>query len=191
MSAIGSLGSGAAAAIEEATGFGAMSSEEFVNILVSELANQDPFEPQDSAAILEQLSSLRNIESQMQLERKLESLVEQTVESQTFLHDQMNIFLLQNQLTTAGSTIGKYVEGYTLDGDKAAGTVTSVRVEDETIYVELDTGKTLPMALVTHISAGNGSTTVVDPPTTVVRDPVKTVDTKPTQSGGSGAKKIS
>ncbi len=191
MSAIGSLGSGTTTAVDKATGFAAISSAQFVKILVTELANQDPFEPQDSAAILEQLSSLRNIESQMQLEKKLENLVTQTVESQTFLHEQMNVFLLQNQLSTAGATIGRYIEGYTLDGNKVTGTVTSVRVEDEMIYLELDTGKTLPMALVTHISGGAGTTPAAEQSQTRVSDPVKTVDQNPTTSGSSGPKKVS
>lgn len=155
MSAIDALTSNVAATANRSNGFAALSSEQFVKILVTELANQDPFQPQDSAAILEQLSSLRNIEGQMQLQDKLESLVRQNIESQGFLHEQMNVFLLQNQLVTAGSTIGKYIEGYTEEGDRVSGIVTSVRVEDEKVFVELDSGKTLLMARVTHISGSN------------------------------------
>ncbi len=176
MSAIDALTSNVAATANRSNGFGALNSEEFVKILITELANQDPFQPQDSAAILEQLSSLRNIEGQMQLQDKLESLVQQNIESQSFLHEQMNVFLLQNQLVTAGSTIGKYVEGYTADGQRASGVVTSVRVEDERVFVELDNGKTLLMAHVTHISGDKGpsaDTSEDAVPTTVISEPVK------------------
>jgi hypothetical protein len=109
----------------------------------------------------------------MQLQDKLESLVQQNIESQSFLHEQMNVFLLQNQLVTAGSTIGKYIEGYTEDGEQASGIVTSVRVEDEKVYVELDSGKTLLMARVTHISGENGASAAVAAPAAVTKDPVK------------------
>ena len=52
------------------SGFAALRSEDFIKVMLSELTNQDPFEPQDSAALLEQMSSLRNIESQLSLQNQ-------------------------------------------------------------------------------------------------------------------------
>ena len=49
------------------SGFSAMDSEEFVKIIFTELQNQDPFQPNDSSALLEQLNSIRSIESDMAL----------------------------------------------------------------------------------------------------------------------------
>lgn len=145
IAALGGVSSAAAADAARGSGgtsgFGDISSEEFVRILVEELTNQDPLEPNDTQQVLEQLSSLRNIESQMSLQTSLESLV------------------LQNGVAQAGGLIGKTVEG--LDGNdaKVAGLVTAVRVVDGEAVLELDTGKQLPMDRVTRIvggSAGGG-----------------------------------
>ena len=45
--------------------FAELSTEDFMRVLFTELQNQDPLKPQDSSKMLEQLSSLRNIESQL------------------------------------------------------------------------------------------------------------------------------
>ena len=55
-------------------GFNALSSEDFIKIIFTELANQDPFQPNDSSALLEQLNSIRSIESDTKLIDKLEDL---------------------------------------------------------------------------------------------------------------------
>ena len=38
--------------------FDSLSSEDFIRIMFAELANQDPFQPNDSAALLDQLNSI-------------------------------------------------------------------------------------------------------------------------------------
>jgi len=130
----GAIG-GAGAATATGTGaFGAIKTEDFIKILVSELSNQDPFQPQDSAALLEQLSSLRNIESQLGLSEQLESLV------------------LQNQVSSASGMIGKLVSGLDDANNDVQGVVSSVRVQDGKAVLELNTGKTLSMDRVTEIA---------------------------------------
>lgn len=118
--------------------FAELESEDFINVLVQELSNQDPFEPHDSAQILEQLSSLRNIESQATLQDRIQELV------------------LQNEISQAGGLIGRVVQGLTEDGDRVEGQVTSVRVKDGQAVLELDTGQRLPMTRVERIGEGGG-----------------------------------
>ena len=88
--------------------FSDLTSEEFVRIMFTELANQDPLKPNDSNQMLEQLSSLRSIQSDLELSTKLETIVN------------------QNQLASAGGLIGKYVSGITADGQRVVGEVVSV-----------------------------------------------------------------
>lgn len=130
--AIGSV-SGPAAATNR---FAELQSEDFIQVMLSELSNQDPFEPTDSSALLEQLSSLRNIETQLELQTKLESLV------------------LQNQVAIAGGLIGMHVAGLDDANNETSGLVTSVRVQDGQTLLELDNGKTLAMDHVTEIAPG-------------------------------------
>jgi flagellar basal-body rod modification protein FlgD len=130
--AIGGATAGTSTATK-ASGFGDIDSGQFMKILLSEMSNQDPFKPQDSGALLEQLSSLRNIESQLSLQKQLENLV------------------LQNGLSSAAGMIGKEIEGIDANNDQVSGVVTSVRVEDGKAILELSSGKALSIERVTAI----------------------------------------
>jgi flagellar basal-body rod modification protein FlgD len=88
--------------------FSDLTSEEFVKIMFTELSNQDPLKPNDSAALLEQMSSLRSIQSDIELSSKLEAMVS------------------QNQLAAAGGLIGKYVSGVSTGNLRVEGEVISV-----------------------------------------------------------------
>lgn len=114
--------------------FAEMSSEEFLEVLMTELQNQDPLNPSDSTKVLEQLSSIRNIESQIKLNDQIEALVS------------------QNQFAAAGGLIGKLVAGLDDGNNEAVGLVTSVRLADDKVYLELDTGQSLRMSRVTQIA---------------------------------------
>ena len=96
----------------DANGFSELNSNEFMQIILAELSNQDPLAPNDTAAILEQLSSIRNIESQVQLENKLDSLV------------------TQNAISTSANMIGKYVQGLNRNNNTVQGIVESLSIED-------------------------------------------------------------
>ncbi|MEM7227920.1 MAG: flagellar hook capping FlgD N-terminal domain-containing protein [Planctomycetota bacterium] len=118
---------GVDSALREPTSrFNELSSEEFIQIIFTELSNQDPFEPNDSSALLEQLNSIRSIESDIELTDKLESLV------------------TENKLASASSMIGKLVEGRSEDFDSVTGFVVSVLRQGDDITLELDNGVRVP-----------------------------------------------
>lgn len=133
--ALGTTGGGA---------FASLKSEDFIKVLLSELSNQDPFEPQDSGALLEQLSNIRNIESQQALQDKLESLV------------------LQNELSSASGLIGKTVVGHDARGREVQGQVTSVRVEAGSAILELDTGAAIPIERLIEIADSQDAPEAID-----------------------------
>lgn len=108
-------------------GFDSMSSEEFMKIIFTELSHQDPFQPNDSSALLQQISTIRSIESDVQLMDRLKSLV------------------TENQLTSASAMMGKFVGGLTPDNDRVAGTVVAVFREGDKVSLELDSGWVLPL----------------------------------------------
>ncbi len=113
--------------------FSEMKTEDFVKIIFTELTNQDPFEPNDSSALLEQLNSIRSIESDVALTDQLKSLV------------------TENQLASASNMIGKYVDGMNEDNDKVSGYVVSVSRQGDSVMLELDNGWTLPIDRVESI----------------------------------------
>lgn len=116
--------------------FNELSSEEFIKIIFTELSNQDPFQPNDSAALLQQLNSIRSIESDIKLQDQLKSLV------------------LENQLSSASGMIGKFVGGLTADANRVAGFVVSVIRQGDNVNLELDNGWIVPI---------KGVETVIDP----------------------------
>ena len=87
--------------------------------------------------MLEQLSSLRNIENQLSLQQQLEALV------------------LQNQIAFAGGMIGERVEGQSALNDAVDGVVTAVRVQEDKAILEIDSGQTLAVDRVTGIIETN------------------------------------
>lgn len=112
---------------------GDMSTQDFLNILIEEMTHQDPTDPADSGQLLEQLSTLYSVESQLSLTTSLEEMV------------------LQNQVATAGGLIGKEVEGIDGSNDSVEGLVTAVLVQNGSAILELDNGKSLPIGNVTRI----------------------------------------
>ena len=122
MSSISSAAGVGGGSVGASNGFSSLSSDEFLNILFTELQNQDPFEPNDSSAMLEQLNSIRSIESDMALTSQLEAIV------------------FQNQLAGASNMIGRYVQGLSDGGNRVDGRVISVIRQGDAIGLELDTG---------------------------------------------------
>lgn len=102
--------------------FNDMTSEDFIRVIFTELQNQDPLDPSDTTAVLEQINSIRSIESDLNLANKLETLV------------------TENQLASASSMLGSFVGGLTDDAQRVAGYVVSVVRQGDDIAVELDNG---------------------------------------------------
>lgn len=88
--------------------FSSLSSGEFLEIIFTEIQNQDPLEPQDTSAMIDQLSALRSIESDEQIVNSLNALVS------------------QNQLAAASGLIGSFVSGVSLANQRVADLVVSV-----------------------------------------------------------------
>lgn len=102
--------------------YSGLKSEEFVKIMFTELSNQDPMKPNDSAALLEQISSIRQIQSDIDMGAKLESLV------------------AGNQLAGASSLIGKFVTGVDENNTRVLGQVVSVSRTNNGPVLNLDDG---------------------------------------------------
>ncbi|MBN4052645.1 hypothetical protein JYU07_00010 [Roseiflexus sp. AH-315-K22] len=113
--------------------FSELSSQEFVKIIFTELANQDPLEPNDTGALLDQLSTLRSIQSDEDLSTKLGTLI------------------TQNELASASNMIGKYVTGTSSLGDPIEDFVFSVSRTKDGPVLNLDNGRTMPLGNVNEI----------------------------------------
>jgi flagellar basal-body rod modification protein FlgD len=131
--------------------FSDLSSEDFIKIIFTELSKQDPFQPNDSSALLEQLNSIRSIESDIKLGDQLKDLV------------------FENQLASASSMIGKFIGGLTAENQRVAGFVVSVIRQGDSVNLELDNGWIVPI---------DGVETVIDPDQLPEPDAVPTTDSE-------------
>lgn len=113
--------------------FNAITSEEFIRIMFSELTNQDPLAPNDTKAVLEQISSIRSIESDLKLTSELQSLVS------------------QNELASAGTLIGKFVTGLQEEGLRVGDIVLSVSATRDGAVLNLANGQRVKMSRVDEI----------------------------------------
>ena len=89
-----------------------INSDAFLELLITELQNQDPLEPLSNQEIVQQLSQIREIESNLQLTDTLESV------------------RLGQNLAMANGLIGRLVAGLTDDSEPIAGRVGGVSIVD-------------------------------------------------------------
>ena len=112
----------------------ALKTEDFIKMMVTQLQNQDPMEPAKNQELLAQMSQIGQLQSA------------------TTLQDSLKGMVLQNQIGAAAGLIGKSVSGLDAADDPVTGLVTSVRVENDGVSLELDNGNRLTLSRVTSIS---------------------------------------
>lgn len=133
MDAVGTIDATASTSASRASAFGALDSEEFVKIIFAELGNQDPLAPTDSKALLDQLASLRSIQSDIDMQSRLKSLVS------------------DNEFAAASGLIGQRISG-----GNTTGIVRSASRTDEGVFLNLMGGARVAMSRVESVGAAQG-----------------------------------
>ncbi len=116
-----------------------LKAEDFINMMITQLKNQDPLEPAKNEELLAQMSQIGQLQSSTTLQESLKSMVS------------------QNQIGAAANMMGKKVKGLDGSGNPVNGTVSSVKVTDDGVNLELDSGYTLAMSNVTEIANGTAA----------------------------------
>src|SRR5688500_3376977 len=111
-----------------------LKTEDFIKMMITQLQNQDPLEPAKNQELLAQMSQIGQLQSSTTLQESLKGMV------------------LQNQIGSASSLIGKTVQGLDGDDDPVTGLVNSVKVGADGVSLELDNGKSLMLSRVTQIA---------------------------------------
>jgi flagellar basal-body rod modification protein FlgD len=106
----------------------------FLKLLIAELQSQDPMSPMDNHEILQQISQIREIESNSRLTETLQAVT------------------LGQTMTTASNLIGRTVEGLSNDGVRVSGKVDRVSVTDGKAMLHIGT-KSVSLANVGEIRA--------------------------------------
>lgn len=124
MSTVGAI----ASTSSQASGFSSLGSEQFMGIILKELSNQDPLQPSETKDLLEQLSTIRSIQSNADLIGKLDSLVG------------------DNQWAAAGTLIGRDVSGLNDAGTRVTARVVGVARGSDGPVLSLEGGHRLRMS---------------------------------------------
>ncbi|HKE02029.1 MAG TPA: flagellar hook capping FlgD N-terminal domain-containing protein [Planctomycetota bacterium] len=120
--------------------------DDFLNLLVTQLKNQDPLQPTTNDQFLAQLAQFRALEEQQQTTEAVTTLVQLTAATSAVSH-----------LTEASALIGKsieYIDPKT--GEDGKGVVTSVGIEDGAVVVKVG-DVAVPLILITSVKNGDGS----------------------------------
>jgi flagellar basal-body rod modification protein FlgD len=117
-----------------------LSPSDFISLLVTQLQNQDPTQPMDNTTLLTQLSQIGQLESSDSLQTTLQGIT------------------LQSSIGSAGNMIGKSVQGLDDNGNSVSGIVTSIQVQNQSVYLSLDSGASLQLGNVEQIAPGNSTT---------------------------------
>jgi len=143
-------GAGASRAADQ--GLAAVDVSQFLDLLIAQLANQDPLSPLENDQILAQVSQLRNIESSNKLV------------------DTLDQFLLIQQISGASGLIGKQIEALSQDPNvgRFEGKVETAFVDSGKVFltvIDKVTGDERLVALenVTAVLSPTGPETVVGP----------------------------
>jgi flagellar basal-body rod modification protein FlgD len=93
--------------------------DHFLQLMITELQNQDPLDPLDNAQILQQISQIREIEATSRLQETLQAV------------------LMGQNLANASGLLGKHVKGLTESGEQVQGKVDRVSVAEEKVNVTI------------------------------------------------------
>lgn len=108
----------------------------FLQLLVTQMSNQDPLEPMDNSQMLAQLAQFSALEQMQNLNDQFETFSGNV--------DQLNYL-------TAQGLIGRYVQGIDADGKPVKGFVESVGLDGSIVMLDVD-GRALPMSGVLTVS---------------------------------------
>ena len=134
--------------------FANLDMDDFIQLMITELQNQDPLNPMDNTQMLEQIGQIREISSNDKLTDTLESL------------------MLGQGVSTAGSMIGQKVSGLSDASVRVEGIVNRVLIENgeaklivtETVPETTDpaTGKTIAEHTVDHTVSVKNVSEILD-----------------------------
>ncbi len=113
---------------------------QFLEMFVAQVKNQDPLSPADQTQILGQLAQFSQVESLETLNKNFDTLLQNQINEQS-----------SSLTSTASSLLGRHVE---VDGANS-GIVESVRQSDGQVLVEVD-GHYVPLSDVNTISLNGG-----------------------------------
>jgi flagellar basal-body rod modification protein FlgD len=120
-----------------------LQTQDFIKMLVAELQNQDPMSPMSNSELLTEVSQIRSIESNDNLNTTLQSV------------------LLGQHVATASSLINQSVSGLDSDGNRVTGRVDSVSVNGSNATLHVGSS-TIDLSNVTSVQPPSTTATTTN-----------------------------
>lgn len=127
-------GASATTTAARTTSISDMTGYDFLKLLITELSNQDPMDPMDNKEILNQLSSIRSLESNMELSENFKEL------------------LSSQGLVTATALIGQLITGIDTQGQLIEGKVERVMLDASGLSLQIG-DRTVPLSKVMNVAS--------------------------------------
>lgn len=122
------------------TGFAALTSQDFMKMLITELQNQDPTNPVSNSELLQQLSQMQALQSNVELNTTLSN------------------FSTNQQISSGASFLGKVVSGTDANNQPVSGIADSVFLQNGTLMIGIG-NSAVAVPKVTGVSLAAGATT--------------------------------
>lgn len=120
------------------TGFAALTSQDFMKMLLAELKNQDPTQPVSNSDLLQQLSQMQSLQSNVELNSTLSS------------------FASNQQITSGASFLGKLVTGTDANKKPVSGIADSVSSQNGTVTIGVGSSS-IPIANLTGVALASST----------------------------------
>lgn len=124
----------AAATTSTSSSLGQLDSDAFLQLLVAQMRYQNPLQPTDASAMLEQTAQFTTVETLQAISETNQAL------------------LGFQQTTMALSVVGKEVNAFSLDGLPVQGIVDTVRFTADGPFLHLESGIEIPLSNVVEVS---------------------------------------
>ncbi len=116
------------------TSLGSLDADMFLQLMVAQLRYQNPMEPTDTSAMMQQTAQFTMVET-------LKAMA-----------DTQQQLMNMSQLSTALSMVGKQVEAIGFDGLRTDGLVTGIRFSVDGAVLEMDGGGDVPLVNVMSVN---------------------------------------
>lgn len=109
------------------TGSYDLNAEDFISLMLTQLQNQDPLEPQSNEDTILQLVQFSQLEQTTNMSNQIDDLVYQLTENSD-----------AELLSNCATLIGKEVEYLSEDGESQSGTINSISQNDNGIFLDIN-----------------------------------------------------
>ena len=118
-----------------------MTPQDFIHLMITQLKNQDPTQPMSNEQLLQQMTDIGQLESTDQLQSSMTTMT------------------LQNNIGAAANLLGKSIVGMDDQKNLTKGVVNGVLVQNNLVYLTLDSGANVQLGNVTSIAPAPATTT--------------------------------